>query len=816
MLVAPLLIAVISTAEARSSLDGSGPLIMTSVGNPQAATAMEGSPVAQAAPAGTKISEGLDESSPRRAGDEAVSPRVRLGPAPSAIVIYKSKVGGLFAVRTHVTNAEGRADGLYRTVTLKPLPLATVVASPSTSDPLVTREGVGPTNELLNAYVGRDPTFWATGVPVYAAVRSVSAGGGLSVTESNAAWKQRLRVSVSERNAYQVCVTWDGYEPEVAGNELILSWREERVRVPSPRAWQNIGGHERAVDVHWTTQPPDGQRYGVPPTIAFLQFGPHDPSQNLEFEFETSRWTYQFRDDAYIARSGTIAIDEQGWIYVADKGVVEKFDRGGHRAYTTFIGYLDDPANTKVPMAICPDGKGNLLVASGPAYGKQQPLKRQGGCPNECQGVFVAKLGPRGELLDSALVATPPELRHLAIDRWGMLYIDGFDWQHTLDATRGFLKTDRLGGFVAKVGPALSSDPRVVYATYLDSRDVTALAFDSEGHIIVGVITIGGGTGILRIDPSKSGEESLFEFGIPMGQGHTLESVSSNPFLPPSTRVTALAADRHGNYYAGGRTHEPVITTNPHWTASPDLPDGKGLGDGFVLSLDPHRRALRWATRTGNGTGDEVIGLAVDGNQNVFVLGSTKPGLKDPATHLFVAKMNSLGTRTAWRVLLGTGTSSDGNGECLAISPEGDVFAPVGFGSFDSAVTFHQSYLGEVNRWRSDPNQHFDAERTWATLLRVSRCKECPAVPSIDRLASRAAETIEISGSGFAANARVLVNGREAARVTFRSSKALLANCDRSCGEDLEITVVNPDEQSATAYIGRPSAAKSPAPKRPR
>jgi hypothetical protein len=119
--------------------------------------------------------------------------------------------------------------------------------------------------------------------------------------------------------------------------------------------------------------------------------------------------------------------------------------------------------------------------------------------------------------------------------------------------------------------------------------------------------------------------------------------------------INALATDAQGNLYAAGSTSSTDFPV-----AGAEQPNPAGMGDAFIAKLDPTGHSLIYATYLGGSNVDEAESIAVDGNGNVAISGTTdstdfpQTG-KLPATDFgnFVASLDATGANLRYSGLLG-------------------------------------------------------------------------------------------------------------------------------------------------------------------
>ena len=191
--------------------------------------------------------------------------------------------------------------------------------------------------------------------------------------------------------------------------------------------------------------------------------------------------------------------------------------------------------------------------------------------------------------------------------------------------------------------------------------------------------------------------------GFTLGRYDHSKPLVIDPVLSYSTYLggslgdwaNAMAADSSGNAYVTGGT----FSTNFPGTTDGFQPTNNGVGtatNAFVTKLNPTGTGLVYSTYLGgsasesscNGTGDQGLGIAVDGSGNAYVTGTTcstnfpvttgafQTMYKSKNTFgesAFVTKLNPTGTGLVYSTYLG-GSADDG---ASAIAVDGSGFAYV-------------------------------------------------------------------------------------------------------------------------------------------
>jgi beta-propeller repeat-containing protein/IPT/TIG domain-containing protein len=751
-------------AQTKITRDANGRVIVTNMPAAPPPQAPESTPAPVApvvvAPAARPIVgvEGFAQLPFRTSDGDSSTPRIVLGPLPRHIVLQKGPGDKLFAVRTAPVEEEGDGPFPYHPPAMVSVPRVAAISiwASNGERPSQAAEGAGRTKEKLNYYLGGDREKWQTALPVYGGIAVRGAAKGLGVTETISATARHYRVAIAPGvDPSTIAIEFTGAARVDPDGTLILG----DVRVPAPHA---------STIVRWKSA-----------GHIFFDAGPHDASQELDVEFDIPRWAPRQPAageglSSAFATTGVVAADDDGSVYVAGPAIggdqdgqtdlaIQKFDAKGNLLYTTFIG---GKASEGKVAAISPDGKGNLIVAT-PSSTKSLPLTHPSGCKGiECFGVLVAKLGPAGELAGSWFASGLPQPMSMAIDRDGMVYVGGKETSEALVGpakAHGF-DAKKSGYYVAKVDPFQDANDVVVYGSYLSTMQPHAIAIDGAGDIIVA-----GLASIIKIDPRKSGRESLV----------ASRSIGADT-------IEAVAVDAAGNIYAAGTTQSPVR---------------HGDDDVFVCKFDPKLHTLRWSTLIGGSDKEQAAGIAVDANQNVYVTGSTLsedfPVISSlhtadgepSSSHVFAVRLNSVGTHATWSILLGGGGPADEEiwQKSAALTPGGDFIVPVLPWLRDDQGVMYATASTDVR----------------GSFVRVSNCVACTAAPSIAGLSKGLGSRIDVTGSGFSPLAKVLVNGVPASSVFVSPSLIHVRYDAKTTDDDFEVSVVNPDDQSATQSLSQ-------------
>ena len=226
----------------------------------------------------------------------------------------------------------------------------------------------------------------------------------------------------------------------------------------------------------------------------------------------------------------------------------------------------------------------------------------------------------------------------------------------------------------------LTIDPAYKWHTFYGSTDVdggSAIAVDGSGNVYVTGVSNAAWNGPARQNPlhAYSGGSDIFVLKLYSSgayQWHTF--YGSGGFDPGS----GIAVDGSGNVYVTGTSTD---TWNGPAGQSP-LHAHSGGPDIFVLKLNSSG-AYQWHTFYGSSGGDDGLGIAVDGNGNVYVTGysyATWKGLAlefplhafSGGTDIFVLKLNSSGAYQ-WHTFYGSSYGDDYS-YGIAVDGSGNVY----------------------------------------------------------------------------------------------------------------------------------------------
>ena len=440
---------------------------------------------------------------------------------------------------------------------------------------------------------------------------------------------------------------------------LIFPFETGQMKESRPVAWQKIEGKHIPVEVSFRAL---GERE------AGLKVGPYDPRFSLVIDPVLS-W-HTFMGSASEDRGECIAVDTSGNVYVAGyssatwgapvnahaggiDAFVAKLNSNGVRQWHTFMG----SASTDYGRSIAVDTSGNVYVAGNSYATWGTPINPYAGDYD----AFAAKLNSSGvrqwhTFMGSA--NTDWGCYSIAVDGSTNVYLLGMS-----DATWGSPINAHAGGrdtFTAK----LNSSGIRQWHTFMggsNDDDGYALAVDTSGNVYVAGTSIA--TWGTPINPYSGAADAFVAKMDSSGirQWHTFMGSSSDE------SGLAVAVDTSGNIYVAGYCEATWGTPiNPH----------SGNSDAFISKLNSSG-LLQWHTFMGGFGWDYSHALAIEGNGNIYVAGSSSSAWGTPIDpysgngDTFVAKLNSSGV-FQWHTFMGSSSYDGGN--AIALDGSGNVY----------------------------------------------------------------------------------------------------------------------------------------------
>jgi hypothetical protein len=326
---------------------------------------------------------------------------------------------------------------------------------------------------------------------------------------------------------------------------------------------------------------------------------------------------------------------------------------GSSLLYSTYFG--GNGYGVSVGLAV--DGSGNMLIA-GYTTSTNLPVANayQATVSANAGGVFgvygfLTKFSPDGSSLaystyfggssnvEGVCQGSPCWIEPLsyiagmAMDSSGSAYVAGNTTTSDFPVTSGaYLTTDSIpeNGQVGFVGK-FDSSGSLQYSTYFyDSSglpgSIDAIAADESGSAYITGQAISDVTFPITstsiCDPSVSGEGCSFAFVTKFDPTGATLLYSTFLGLNNYAQPAALKIDSNKDAYVVASTCNPSLSlVNPiePWTN----PDDFVCWEALVVEIDPTATSQLWSTYLGGSLDSYGLGLTLDSNGNVFVLGRT-------------------------------------------------------------------------------------------------------------------------------------------------------------------------------------------------
>jgi hypothetical protein len=357
-----------------------------------------------------------------------------------------------------------------------------------------------------------------------------------------------------------------------------------------------------------------------------------------------------------------VAVDKSGNIYIAGStngalaganagaadAFVRKLDAAGAVVWTRQFGTSSDDYATSIAV----DGDGNVYVAG-------DTLGALAGSNAGSQDSYLRKLDKSGTTLWTRQFGSqgPEQLGTVALDSSGHAYVSGSTYP-TGNQSSGdpyVRKFDASGGTVwaKQFGGA-------------DEDEAEAVAVDATGNVYVVGWTYD------LIPESKVGSWDAFVRKLD-ASGNPLWTRVFGTSDPDVIEVAAV--DGEGNLYVAGSTGNALAGAS------------FGSQDAFVRKYDPAGATL-WTRQIGTSGWDYGIALGVDGDNDVYVVGSTDgafSGSNAGKQDVFIRKLDKSGS-TLWTKQFGTSSSEAAYGATADAS--GAVYVVGYAGEFEKADGF--------------------------------------------------------------------------------------------------------------------------------
>ena len=356
-------------------------------------------------------------------------------------------------------------------------------------------------------------------------------------------------------------------------------------------------------------------------------------------------------------------------------------------SYSTYVA----GTSTDAAAGIALDSAGNAYI-TGYTFSTDFPTANayQAACDNCGNGpdVFVTKLNATGTALVYSTYlggSAYDQGNSIAIDSMGDAIVGGVTSSPDFPVKNSIqtLLPQEQDGFVTSLSPDGSA---LNFSTYLGGDGgayLTNVTTDSANNVYASGTTdsvdfpVTPATNVIGTPTSYPNQAFFVAKFTPAGALTFATTIGADPQAQlggfgPDFSENAIAVDSAGDVYlAGGASLGLLLTPGAYQTTY--IGPAAGCGGctmGFALELKPDGSALIFSTYLGGSQGDQVTGLVLDSNRNLFMTGNTyspdfptTPGAfattfpgTQPSGQTFVTEMNSTGTALVYSTFLGAPT----------------------------------------------------------------------------------------------------------------------------------------------------------------
>jgi len=598
----------------------------------------------------------------------------------------------------------------------------------------------------VNYFIGKNPAKWRTNVPTYKIVRSKNVYPGIDLVYYGnrhlleydfeiSAGGDPSKIQFEVTGALRIDVDSDG--------NLVLQTRNGEVRLNSPLVYQTFNNHRTAVEGHYIL---------LDSTHVAFQVSRHDLSRPLVIDPVLVYSTY-------LGGSGNdqpsgIAVDGAGSVYVtgstdsidfplttlgslssgAPHVVVAKLDATGtNLIYADYLGGNGDDYG----YALALDSANNAYVTGSTASSDFPMVNPFLGTYPGAFNAFLTKISPDGSslLYSTYFGGNGSDIpTGVAVDVTGHMVIAGYTsstnlpvanaYQAAVSANQGGMYGNY--GFLGAFSPDGSS---LVYSTYFGGNTNVPLncggtpCWPQPSSTIAGVVLDATGNAYI------AGTTNTYNFPVTAGAYITADTTQSNASVGFVSKFSAAGNLQYSTYFyeaSGLLTDISAITVDSSASAyviGVALSDGTfpitstsicdpsvyswACSYGFVSKFDATGSHLLYSTFLGPNNYAAPRAIALDGNNNAYVLASTGSNLFNPVNgiegynngnDILLVEIDA----AADTQLIATyiGGNSDDEPAGMALDPIGNVYVAGRTNSLDFPVTqsvFQQELEGNYD-----------------------------------------------------------------------------------------------------------------------
>jgi len=584
----------------------------------------------------------------------------------------------------------------------------------------------------VNYFIGNDPRKWRTGVPLFATVEYPELIPGVDLDFRGVRQQSEFDLILhSGTDASVISLIFDGARAlklDKSG-DIVVSSRSGELRLLKPVAYQEAGGKRVPVEAEFVRKKRN--------EVAF-RVGPYDRSRELVIDPSVMYSSYlggssqdealgvalDSQNNAYITGATSspdfpLRAPQQGFTGTID-GFVTKLDAsGGSLVFSTYIGGSSTAYATAVTVLDQPDAPQPAVYITGYTDSFDLPFPpgyTQDGYAGGLDAfIWMLDLSGTSVLGGSYIGGAKDEVgTGISIDLQGYAWVVGWTKSSVSDKfplvnpLQNRLK-GTVNAFITQVAPSTL----FAFSSYLGGSKqdfASAVAIDKPlAYPPQYTVYVTGGTNSpdfpttpFAVQPQcgtdgqcNGGKDDAFVTAISYSSGRY--SYAYSTFLGGAEQDDGygIAADVGGNAYLTGQTSSIQFPT----TSGAYQNSLHGAQNSFATKLNPTGTALAYSTFLGGSAKDAGLGIAVDGNSNIYVTGrtlssdfptlnATQPnigGHLDAFVSAFVPLNNS--PTLAFSTFLGGSGDEDLAGGGIAVDNEQNVYVVGDTNSSDFTIT---------------------------------------------------------------------------------------------------------------------------------
>ena len=498
-----------------------------------------------------------------------------------------------------------------------------------------------------NYYIGNDPSKWASNVKLFGEIEYASLYDGVDVkigTSKEGYFKYDFVVHAGA-DASQIKWSYNGIEPLLKNNKIILNSNAGEIVESLPEVYQWIRGEKKLVDCQILLNNktislnfPKGYDTQfdliIDPTVIFSTYTGST----------ADNWGYTATNDSrgnaygggvvfsagFPVSVGAFDNTFSGGGSITDIGLIKYSPNGVNRLFATYLG----GTGSESPHSLIVDSQNNIIIY-GTTSSSNFPVSA--GCYDNTFNGGLSTLMDGYISYSAGVDIFVTKLDTAGISLLGSTFIGG-------SANEGF------------------NNSATLYYNYGDEARGEVIV-DANDNIIVASCTQSSNF------PSTAGAVSTALQGAQDGVAFQLSPNCSS--LTWSTYLGGANTDAayglkvnpiNGNVYVCGGTKSNNFPTIPGTIHPVQI---GGTADGFVAALNPANASLVTGSYLGTTGYDQAYAIQIDSDGDVYLMGQSTGAYpvvgsvySNPGSSQFIHKINPSLTSTIWSTVIGSGTTA--------------------------------------------------------------------------------------------------------------------------------------------------------------